>query len=158
MLKSVRRKRLSAKGFRIAVVASEYNAKYVDGMLAAARGYLEECGAEVEVVRVPGAFEIPVAVAHCVRRPAAARPDGVICLGLIWQGQTDHAHHIGEAVTSALMSLQVGSGIPCIHEVLAVKTEEQARARCLDARTNKGLEAAMTAVRMARVIRSLGRA
>ncbi len=89
---------------------------------------------------VPGAFEIPVAVATVARR-FERRPDAVICLGLIWQGETTHAQHIGEAVTGALMRLAVETGVPVIHEVLTTATAEQARARCLTPETNRGTEA-----------------
>lgn len=143
-----------AHGARVAIVASEYNRPYVDGMLGAATRCLEEAGVGVEVVRVPGAFEIPVAVAALARRGEGA-PSAIVCLGVIWQGETHHADHVGAAVTQALMDIQVRSGIPCIHEVLTVRSEEQARARCLEPGTNRGVEAAHTAVAMARLIQSL---
>src|SRR6187399_233929 len=97
-------------GLRFAVVASRYNARFVDGLLAAALETLRAAGApEPEVVRVPGSWEIPVAAAALVRR-ARGRPDGVLCLGVIWQGETPHARHIGDAVSDALMRLAMDSG------------------------------------------------
>jgi len=143
-----------ARGARVAIVASEYNRAYVDGMLHAAMRRLEEAGVVVEVFRVPGAFEIPVLAASLARRDEEA-PHAIVCLGVIWQGETNHADHVGAAVTHALMDIQVRSGIPCVHEVLTVRSEEQARARCLDAGTNRGVEAANTAVAMARLIQRL---
>lgn len=141
-------------GLQIAIVASRYNEAYVGGMLDAATAYLKGAGAGFEIIRVPGAFEIPVAAAAILRRKGP-RPDAVICLGVIWQGETDHAQHIGSAVTQALMALQTEVGVPCIHEVLTVRSEEQARARCLEPRSNRGTEAAATAVEMGNLFCSL---
>lgn len=154
MLQEAQQPIAEARGTRVAIVASEYNRRHVDGMLHAATARLEGAGAVVEVVRVPGAFEIPVVAAALARRPVG-RPDAILCLGVIWQGETNHADHVGEAVTRALMDIQVQSGIPCIHEVLTVRSEDQARARCLEPTTNRGIEAASTAVAMARLMRTL---
>ena len=155
MLKPVAQKKLAAQGARFAIVASTYNAEFVDGMLAAARVELRLAGAtEVLEVRVPGAFEIPVVAAElCARK---ARPvDAIICLGVIIRGKTAHADLIGGALTAALAQLQVTHRKPVIHEVLLVGNEQQARQRCLDPRHNRGKEAAQTAVEMARVMRTL---
>ena len=139
--------RKPATGGRFVIVASRYNAKHVDGMVRAAK-------AEVEVVRVPGAFEIPVAAAVVARR-TVDRPRAVVCLGLLWQGETTHAQHIGEAVTDALMHIAVETGVPMIHEVLTVATVAQADARCLAPGTNRGIEAARTALDMAGLLAGL---
>lgn len=143
---------MSGKGFRIAIVAAEYNARYVNGMLKAALSHLKEQGAEVEVVRVPGAFEIPAVAAHFAEDQAT---DVVICLGLILEGVTAHADHIGKAVTDALVRLQINHKKPMIHEVLLVKELAHAKVRCLSREHNKGTEAAQTALRMCRVMRQL---
>ncbi len=145
---------MDGRGLVVAIVASRYNTRYVDGMRRAAAEFLSGVHATVTEVRVPGAFEIPVAAATLARR-VEDRPDAIVCLGVIWQGATNHALHIGEAVTSALMSLQVETGVPCVHEVLTLASEDQARERCLDPRTNRGLEAAATAVEMGRLLRRL---
>jgi 6,7-dimethyl-8-ribityllumazine synthase len=142
------------KGLRVAIVAARYNELYVNGMVDAAVKHLELSGASVEVVRVPGAFEIPVAAARMARADGSPF-DAVICLGVIWQGETDHAQQIGGAVTQALMVLQLETGIPCVHEVLTIRSEDQARARCLSVETNRGLEAAGTALEMGRLLRDL---
>ncbi len=140
---------------RVAIVASRYNARYVDAMIRFARAGLG--GLEVEVVRVPGAFEIPLAARWLLQRPEGHRPDALICLGLIWQGETTHADHVAISVTNALMGLQVETGVPCVHEVLQVRTAEQARARCLDSLTNRGGEAASTVLELLRLRRALAR-
>jgi 6,7-dimethyl-8-ribityllumazine synthase len=146
-----------APGGRYAIVASLYNRRYVDGMVAAARAALGEARPEaVEVVRVPGSFEIPMAAAALARR-TVERPDAILCLGVIWQGETTHAQHIGEAVTGALMTVAMETGVPVIHEVLTVSTTEQARVRCLEPKTNRGTEAAATALEMAAVLRRIRR-
>jgi 6,7-dimethyl-8-ribityllumazine synthase len=124
-------------------------------MLRAAKAELKRAGAsEVRVVRVPGAFEVPVAAGALARQCPAW--DAVICLGVILQGQTSHAEHVGEAVTQALAQMAVGTGVPMIHEVLVFTQEEQARVRCLSKEFNRGTEAAQTAVKMARVMSELG--
>lgn len=155
MLKLVRSHVRSPKsGGRFAIVASQYNARYVDGMLRAARAELKRAGAaEVRVVRVPGAFEVPVVAGAFARQHP--RWDAVICLGVIMQGQTSHAQHVGEAVTAGLMQLAVTTGVPMIHEVLVFTNEEQARVRCLSREFNRGTEAAQTAWKMAAVLRAV---
>ncbi len=139
---------------RFAIVASEYNSRYVDSMVRAARAELRHAGAtEVQVVRVPGAFEVPVVAGTLARQHP--RWDAVICLGVIMQGQTSHAQHIGEAVTAGLARLAVTTGVPMVHEVLVFTSEEQARVRCLSKQFNRGTEAAQTALKMARVMREI---
>jgi 6,7-dimethyl-8-ribityllumazine synthase len=156
MLKVASQKTARLKDGRFAIVASTYNRRYVDGMLRAAQAVLTAGGAKVEVHRVPGSFEIPVAAAVLARRPVE-RPEAILCLGLIWQGATTHAQHIGEAVSDALMQIAVETGVPVIHEVLTVATKEHAEQRCLVPETNRGTEAAQTALAMAALMRRLNR-
>ena len=153
MLKKIKSRRRGGRGGRFAIVASRYNARYVEAMLRAARGELKRAGAAIRVVRVPGAYEIPVVAT----RLAAQSPpyDALVCLGVIFQGETSHAQHIGDAVNHALMRLQVDRGIPVVHCVQLFGNEEQARVRCLGRRHNRGREAAQTALAMAAVMRGL---
>jgi 6,7-dimethyl-8-ribityllumazine synthase len=156
MLKPVRNKTSSAVDGTFAIVASRYNARYVDAMLRAAKTTLSKAGASVQVVRVPGAYEIPLIAAKLARRSSEnADLAAIICLGVILRGETVHAAHIGEAVSEALMKIQLDFELPVIHEVLLLENEEQARKRCLDPKHNRGTEAAQTALEMARVIADL---
>ena len=153
--KAAKTKAKGAGGRRIAIVASRYNAKYVNAMLRAAKVELGKAKAIVEVVRVPGAFEIP-AVASALAMRLAKPVDAIVCLGVILRGETTHAEHIGQAVTDALMQLQVDHTLPVIHEVLLLENVDQAKNRCLDSSHNRGVEAAQTAVEMTRVMARLG--
>lgn len=163
MLKPVKSAKISGAGARFAIVASEYNAQYVDAMVRAAQAELERAGVQaVELIRVPGAFEIPIVAAKLARESSAiAKPwprpgvSAIICLGVILRGETTHAAHIGEAVSRALMDLQLRYEIPVIHEVLLLENEAQARARCLGRKHNRGAEAAQTALAMAQVMRRM---
>lgn len=153
MLKAIKRRSFRAAQAGFAIVASRYNARYVDAMLRAAKTELARAGARsVQIIRVPGAFEIPVVAARLARHGSIS---AIICLGVILRGETVHAAHIGEAVSQALMQIQIRYEVPVIHEVLLLENEEQARARCLNRKHNRGSEAAQTALAMARVIEKL---
>jgi 6,7-dimethyl-8-ribityllumazine synthase len=155
MLKQVKPKAFLAGNARFAIVASQYNARYVDAMLRAAQAELKGAGTtQVQIIRVPGAYEIPVIAARIARDPRRS-VSAIICLGVILRGQTSHAAHIGEAVSRALMEIQLQHGVPVIHEVLLLENENQARARCLGKKFNRGTEAAQTALAMARVMETL---
>ena len=155
MLKAVRRGRTKRTGGRFAIVASTYNARYVDAMARAAQKVLTGAGAEaVRLVRVPGAYEIPVVAAQLAKAQDPAF-SAIICLGVILRGETQHAQLIGEAVTSALMHLQIRHGVPVIHEVLLLETKQQAEVRCLSPKHNRGVEAARTALEIAKVMAAI---
>jgi len=157
MLKKVKRRATAGKqqDGMFAIIASRYNARYVDAMLRAAQQCLRQAGAEkVLVVRVPGAYEIPVVAAR-LARAHTPQLSAIICLGVILRGATTHAQHIGEAVTDALTQIQIEREIPVIHEVLLLENHQQARERCLSRDHNRGAEAAQTALDMARVMRTL---
>jgi len=158
MLRTVQRQSRRAVGGDFVIVASRYNARYVDGMVRAARTELRRAGARVRVVRVPGAYEIPIVAKRLARLAQAdppRAPAAIICLGVILRGETVHAAHIGEAVSQALMAIQLTHELPVIHEVLLLENKAQARKRCLNPRHNRGAEAAQTALQMAAVLRRL---
>ena len=150
--KASKTKPSGAAGTRVAIVASRYNARYVNSMLRAAKAELAKARVTMEVVRVPGAFEIP-AVASALARRLTNPIDAILCLGVILRGETTHADNIGQAVTGALAQLQVEHSLPVIHEVLLLENVQQARERCLDARHHRVIEAARTANEMTRVMR-----
>lgn len=152
MLKPVRKSKVAKAGGSFAIVASRYNAEYVDAMLHAAREELHQAGAKVRIVRVPGAFEIPAVAAKLAAR---GRCSGVICLGVIFQGETSHAQHVGWGVTHALTQIQVKHQVPVIHAVFVFDKVKHARVRCLNPQHNRGTEAAHTALEMARVMANL---
>ena len=158
MLKKIQAKKISARGGRFAIVASKYNSRYVDAMLRAAKAELLRAGGKVKVIRVPGAYEIPVVAAKLARSSLVTGHSplaGIICLGVILRGATTHAQHIGEAVSNALMQIQIAHEVPVIHEVLLLENEQQAKERCLGKTHNRGTEAAQTALAMARVMAAL---
>ncbi|HEY1788662.1 MAG TPA: 6,7-dimethyl-8-ribityllumazine synthase [Verrucomicrobiae bacterium] len=153
MLTPVKNKIVRDSDGVFAIVASRYNARYVDSMLRAAKTTLSKAKARVQVIRVPGAYEIPVVAAKLAGNSMEMGDlAGIICLGVILHGETVHAAHIGEAVSNALMKIQLDFGVPVIHEVLLLENEAQAKKRCLDPKHNRGTEAAQTALEMAEVM------
>ena len=153
MLKPVKTKTARASGATFAIVAAKYNGRYVDAMLKAAQRELKKAGAKVRVVRVPGAFEVPAVAAKLAS--LESKPAAIICFGVIFQGQTSHAQHVGWGVTHALAQIQVEQRIPVIHGVFIFEKEEHAKVRCLGRTHNRGTEAAHTALEMARVMRAI---
>jgi 6,7-dimethyl-8-ribityllumazine synthase len=141
---------------RIAIVAAKYNGRYVDSMLRAAKKVLATAGIkDLRVVRVPGAFEIPIVAAQ-LAHSEKQRPEAIICLGVVIQGETAHARLISEAVSQSLARIQIDYRLPVIHGVLLLGNEDQAKARCLGKEHNRGTEAALTALEMVKINRSFG--
>ena len=140
----------------IGLVASRYNAEYVDGMVTQALEELTaiEPHATTQIVHAPGSFEIPFLARHLIEQ---GKPDAVICLGVIFEGETGHAGLIAAAVSNTLCELSVETGTPVIHAVLYLKNEEQARERCLEATMNRGTEAARAAIEALRAARSVAK-
>jgi 6,7-dimethyl-8-ribityllumazine synthase len=161
MLTSVKTKKFRSDSQEFAIVASLYNARYVDAMVRSAQAELKRAGArKVRIIRVPGAYEIPVVAARVARTASSGAAtdqplSAIICLGVILRGETVHAAHIGDAVSRALMEIQLRFEVPVIHEVLLLENEAQARARCLGRKYNRGAEAAQTALAMAGVMARL---
>jgi 6,7-dimethyl-8-ribityllumazine synthase len=162
MLRKIQQKKVQPQGGTFAIVASRYNARYVDAMLRAAKAELWRADvSRIQIVRVPGAYEIPLAAKSLARtshREPQAALSAIICLGVILRGETVHAALIGETVSRALMEIQLTHEIPVIHEVLLLENEAQARVRCLGQKHNRGAEAAQTALAMARVMAGLNTA
>ena len=149
------RPRIARKsGLSFAIVASRYNNAYVQALIDSATSELNEVepGADVHLVRVPGSFEIPLAVKLVALQK---KVDAILALGVVLRGETAHADLIARSVTTALMNLALDLKIPVIHEVLLLDNEEQAKARCLGKKLNRGTEAARAAVLIARTVNDL---
>jgi 6,7-dimethyl-8-ribityllumazine synthase len=131
----------------VAIVASQFNSEFVEGLVSHAQQELGLLLPEnsIQVYNVPGAFEIPLLVQEIAERGAY---NAIIALGVIIQGETQHARLVAEAITPALLDLSLRFRIPIIHEVLLLDNEAQARQRCLEGEINRGTEAARIAVRM----------
>ena len=151
------RQKFRAGDARFAIVASQYNARYVGcdaaggksgtgGRWAPKRCRWCACRALTRFRSWPRDSPGRLPLTHPRITHHASRLSAIICLGVILRGETVHAAHIGEAVSRALMEIQVQHEVPVIHEVLLLENEEQARARCLDPKRNRGREAAQTAL------------
>jgi 6,7-dimethyl-8-ribityllumazine synthase len=141
---------------RFAIVAARFNSTVVDRLVDGALEGLKRHGvadADVDVVRVPGSFEIPVIAQELALSGEYA---AVICLGAIVKGETDHYDYICSAAASGVASAALNSSIPVIFGVLTCHTMEQAMDRAGGKAGNKGLEAALTAVEMANLLKKLG--
>lgn len=143
---------LDARGSKIGIVCARWNPTVTDAMLAGALESLEHHGArpaDVLLVRVPGAFELPAAARALITN---GRPDALIVLGAIVRGQTMHHEVLAHAVATALANLSADSGVPIGFGLLTCETMEQARDR-----VSKGAEAAEAAIEMATLRRALAR-
>ena len=148
--------RLEARGLRFGIVVARFNSVVTERLLQGALRGLRQRGVEddhIEVVQVPGAFEVPLFAASLAR---AGRFDAIICLGAIVRGETQHHTYLGHSVFDALQQLQVSRHVPVTLGVLTTDNVEQALQRAGDDAGNKGYEAAMTAVETATLLRELG--
>ena len=148
----------SAAGFRFAIVVSKYNDFVTERLQAGALAALAAAGVssgDITVVRVPGAFEIPIAAQHAAR---SGRYDAVVCLGCLIRGATPHFEYIASAVSHGLTTAAGATGVPMTFGVLTTNSVEEAVERAGDGLSNKGWEAAAAAIEMAAVVAQLTRA
>ncbi|ROR73667.1 6,7-dimethyl-8-ribityllumazine synthase [Bogoriella caseilytica] len=140
-------------GLSVVIVASQWHAAIMDGLIAGAMRATEESGAEVTLLRVPGSFELPVAAAAAARSGA----DAVVALGVIIRGGTPHFDYVCQAATSGLTDVSVQTGVPVGFGVLTTDDEAQAldRAGLPGSREDKGAEAAQAAIATALTLRQL---
>jgi 6,7-dimethyl-8-ribityllumazine synthase len=133
------------------IVASRFNALYVDGLVDHVAEELRQRAPQGTILlhRVPGSFEIPVVAREVAIRNKA---DAIIACGVILQGETNHAQNLSRSVTDALQRIAIDHGVPVINVVLSFDNENQARARCLENKINRGTEAAGAAVEIANVL------
>jgi 6,7-dimethyl-8-ribityllumazine synthase len=149
-----RRPRVDKSNRTFQIVASEFNAQYVQGLVEHAAEELHKLapGAAILIHHVPGSFEIPVVVRELATRKKA---DAIIACGVIMQGETNHAKYLSRSVTDALQRIAIEYGVPVINAVLSFNNEDQARERCLYNRMNRGTEAARAAMEIASVMSKL---
>lgn len=145
----------AAEGVRFAVVASRWNARIADALVAGARASLAGNGvaeSAVDVVRVPGAWEIPVAAAKLA---ASGRYAAIVALGCVIRGDTRHYEHVADGCAEGLMRVALDFGVPVLNGVLAVEDAEDAEKRAGGSHGNKGEEAALAAIEMACLLEQL---
>ena len=146
-----------AEGMRFAVIVSKYNDFVTDRLQAGAVAALRAAGVagdDITIVRVPGAYEIPIAAQHAAE---SARFDAIVCLGCVIRGETPHFEYISSAVAHGLAEAAAATGVPMAFGVLTTNSVEEALARAVDGPGNKGHEAALAAVEMAVVVAQLTR-
>ena len=121
-------------------------------LVAGATGVFAGAGASVEVHEVPGAFELPLAAKYCAE---SGRYAGVVCLGAVIRGETDHYDHVCREAASGIARVALDTGVPCAFGVLTVDTMGQALARTGGGKRHQGEDAARAVLRMAELRRSL---
>jgi len=146
---------LDARGLKFAVLCARFNRAVTDRLLEGALDALKRSGAaadDIEVVKVPGAWELPMAAkAIALNRRHAA----IVALGAVIRGDTPHFDYVAGQVASGLMAVQIETGIPVAFGVLTTNTLEQATDRAGGKEGNKGYDAALAAIEMATLIHRL---
>jgi 6,7-dimethyl-8-ribityllumazine synthase len=146
---------LNGKGFRFAIVASRWNDFISSRLVEGALDALERLGTDekqVEVYRVPGAFELPLLA---LRLAESEKFDAIICVGTIIRGQTPHFDYIAGEVTRGIGEAGLQTGVPVVFGVVTADTVDQAIDRAGVKLGNKGFEAATTAVELANIYRTV---
>jgi 6,7-dimethyl-8-ribityllumazine synthase len=146
----------SAHGFRFAIVVSKFNDFVTDRLQAGAVVALTTAGAapdDITVVRVPGAFEIPLAAQHAAQSGVY---DAIVCLGCLIRGETAHFEYIASAMSQGITAAAAATGVPMTFGVLTTNSVEEAIERAGEGPSNKGWEAAVAAIEMVGVVALLG--
>lgn len=146
-----------ASHIRVGILASRFNEVIVSKLIDGAADALARHGVDlntVDLVWVPGAFEIPSAAA---KMAASGKYDALICLGAVIRGETDHYEHVATEVTKGIAQISLNAGIPVLYGVLTTDTVEQALNRAGLKAGNKGFECAMDALEMVSLFRKLGK-
>ena len=146
---------VDGNGLNVVVVAGSWHDTITDGLIAGATRVLDESGASHTLVRVPGAFELPVVAQAALRNGA----DAVVCLGVIIRGGTPHFDFVSNAATDGLTRVALDEGKPVGFGVLTLDDEQQGldRAGLPGSREDKGAEAARAALAAASLLRSMKR-
>jgi 6,7-dimethyl-8-ribityllumazine synthase len=146
---------LDGKGLKFCLIVSRFNSFIGDRLVEGALDALLRHGAEetnIQLVRVPGAFEIPVTAG---RVAASKKFDAIICLGAVIRGSTPHFDYVSAEVTKGIASVSLDSGVPIAFGVLTTDNLEQAIERAGSKSGNKGFDAAVSAIEMANLFRKL---
>jgi 6,7-dimethyl-8-ribityllumazine synthase len=149
---------LSAAGLRFAIVVSRFNSFITERLLAGAMDAIQRAGADAEsidVVKVPGSWEMPMAACELARQN---RYDAVICLGAVIRGDTPHFDYVAAEAAKGVAHASIDTGVPVAFGVLTTNTLEQAIDRAGAKGGNKGFDAAMTAIEMANLLRTIRQA
>ncbi|MDT8421216.1 MAG: 6,7-dimethyl-8-ribityllumazine synthase [Desulfuromonadales bacterium] len=147
--------RLDAKGFAFGIIVSRFNSFICERLLEGAVDTLTRHGAEdsrITVVRVPGAFEIPLVAK---KMAGSGKYDAVICLGAVIRGGTPHFEYVSSEVTKGIAAVSLDSNVPVSFGVLTTDTVEQAIERAGTKAGNKGSEATMSAIEMVNLLGAL---
>ncbi len=147
---------LSAAGLHIGVVVSQFNNFITDRLLAGALDAMDRAGAiesQIEIVRVPGALELPIAAKKLAQ---TGRFDSIICIGCVLRGETSHYDVVVSETARGVQLAQLDTGVPLIFCVLTCDTLEQAINRAGLKSGNKGYEAGLGAIEMGQLIRKIG--
>ena len=145
---------LVASGFRFAIVVSRWNEAYTSRLAAGAKDALLQAGADeraIEIFEVPGAFELPLA---CLKAAESGDFDACLALGVVIRGLTPHFDYVAGQAAAGIMNASLQSGVPVMFGVITADTTEQVESRSGEGEDNKGFEAAVSAIEMARVMRS----
>ena len=143
------------EGARFAIIASRWNPRITDVLVAGARQSLAGNGvdeAASDVIRVPGAWELPMAARQLAM---AGKHAAIVALGCVIRGDTRHYEHVADRCAEGLMRVQLDTGVPVLNGVLAVERIEDAEARAGGSHGNKGEEAALAAIEMAHLLAQL---
>ncbi len=147
--------KLDARGMKFGIIVSRFNNFVTDRLLEGALDALKGCGGEekeIDIVRVPGAFEIPL---MAQKMAVSGKYDALICLGAVIRGDTPHFDYIAEAASRGIGNVVLEHRIPISFGVLTTNNVEQALARAGTKTENKGYEAALTAIEMANLNRQI---
>lgn len=147
--------RLDANGFKFAIVVARFNSFVTERLLEGALDALKRHGANdaaIEIFRVPGAFEIPLAASRIAEKKDV---DAVICLGAVIKGGTPHFHYVASEVTKGIAAVSLESKKPIAFGILTTESVEQAVERAGTKAGNKGYDAAMSAIEMVNLLKSL---
>lgn len=146
---------LSANGLKFAIVLARFNSFITERLLEGALDAIRRTGGDAEgtdIIRVPGAWEMPVVVAELARQK---RFDAIICLGAVIRGDTPHFDYVAGNAASGLAGIAATTGVPVAFGILTTNTVEQAVDRAGAKSGNKGFDAAMTGIEMANLMKSI---